>query len=181
MMNFLCEVLAHFAWNCRKCRWQFRIESGGHLKCLLLLERAGEQCVVGYRMPLYCFVLSAPVDNVRKQRPWKVAYSVSKLDWSKSCVSLLLTLFPRWFHSLQQTLKFERLCEEQCKTVTDISQSQSHDIRSIFSPAREDDNMLQLNLFTALIHGAGDEILFRDQHQSITAMIATTCNSASSF
>lgn len=41
--------------------------------------------------------------------------------------------------------------------------------------------MLQLNLFTALIHGAGDEILFRDQHQCITAMIATTYNSASSF
>lgn len=35
--------------------------------------------------------------------------------------------------------------------------------------------MFQLNLFTALIHGAGDEILFRDQHQCITAMIATTC------
>lgn len=41
--------------------------------------------------------------------------------------------------------------------------------------------MLQLNLFTTLIHGAGDEILFGDQHQCITAMIATTCNSASSF
>lgn len=44
-----------------------------------------------------------------------------------------------------------------------------------------EDNMLQLNLFTTLIHGAGDEILFGDQHQCITAMIATTCNSASSF
>lgn len=41
--------------------------------------------------------------------------------------------------------------------------------------------MLQLNLFTTLIHGAEDEILFGDQHQCITAMIATTCNSASSF
>lgn len=33
--------------------------------------------------------------------------------------------------------------------------------------------MLELNLFTALIHEAGDEILFRDQQQCITAMIAT--------
>lgn len=41
--------------------------------------------------------------------------------------------------------------------------------------------MLQLNLFSPLILGAGDEILLRDQHQCITAMIATTYNSASSF
>lgn len=50
-----------------------------------------------------------------------------------------------------------------------------------FFLTRGEDNMLQLNLFTTLIHGAGDEILFGDQHQCITAMIATTCNSASSF
>lgn len=63
------------------------------------------------------------------------------------------------------------------KIVTDISQSQSHSSPFFFAA----DNMLQLNLFTALIHGAGDEILFRDQHQCIAAMIAATYNSASSF
>lgn len=155
-------------------RWLFSTKT--------IIRRA--QCVSRYQVPLYCFVLSAPVDSVRKRRPWKQAYPVSKLDWStvsKLYVSLLFTLSPLCFHLLQQTLKFERLCEEQCKTVTDISKSQSHGFLSSFFSTCGEDNMLQLNLFTTLIHGAGDEILFRDQHQCITAMIATTCNSASSF
>ncbi len=62
--------------NCRKCRWQCRIESVGYFQRKLLL---GARFSVKNQVPLFSFVLSASVDSVRKQTQEQV-YSVSRLD-----------------------------------------------------------------------------------------------------